>query len=52
MKEYKYAHDYKNHYVVQQYLPDELKDVKYYQYGENKTEQAAKKYWDLIKGLK
>lgn len=52
VKEYKYAHDYKNHYVVQQYLPDELKDVKYYQYGENKTEQAAKKYWDLIKGLK
>lgn len=46
---YKYPHDYKNHYVKQQYLPDNIKNVKYYQYGENKTEQAAKKYWDLIK---
>lgn len=52
VEEYKYAHDYKDHYVVQQYLPDELKDVKYYEYGDNKTEQAAKKYWDEIKGFK
>lgn len=47
---YLYPHDFPNRFVKQQYLPDELKHVKYYQYGENKTEQAAKKYWDLIKG--
>lgn len=47
---YKYPHDYPNHYVKQQYLPDAIRDAKYYEYGENKTEQAAKKYWDTIKG--
>jgi len=47
---YKYPHDYPNHYVKQQYLPDALKNAKYYEYGDNKTEQAAKKYWDAIKG--
>jgi putative ATPase len=47
---YKYAQDYKNHWVKQQYLPDELVGVKYYQYGDNKVEQAAKAYWDAIKG--
>ena len=47
---YKYPHDYPNHYVVQQYLPDALKDAVYYEYGSNKTEQAAKKYWENIKG--
>lgn len=46
---YKYPHDYANHYVRQQYLPDDIKDAHYYEYGENKTEQAAKAYWDLIK---
>ena len=46
---YLYAHDFPNHWVRQQYLPDALKAVKYYEYGENKTEQAAKKYWDQIK---
>jgi putative ATPase len=46
---YKYPHDYKDHYVYQQYLPDEIKNVKYYEYGQNKNEQAAKKYWDAIK---
>jgi len=46
----KYAHNYPNHYVRQQYLPDELKNVRYYEYGDNKTEQAAKAYWDAIKG--
>ncbi len=50
VEKYKYAHDYPNHYIKQQYLPDELKDVKYYEYGDNKTEQAAKAYWDAIKG--
>ena len=47
---YKYPHDYPNRWVKQQYLPDELKDAKYYAYGDNKTEQAAKAYWDKIKG--
>ncbi len=49
---YKYAHDFPNHYVVQQYLPDTLRGVRYYEYGKNKTEQAAKAYWDAIKGEK
>ncbi len=46
---YKYPHNYKNHWVKQQYLPDDLKDAKYYEYGDNKTEQAFKKYWDEVK---
>jgi putative ATPase len=46
---YKYAHDYPDHYVVQQYLPDELKNARYYEYGDNKTEQAAKRYWEDIR---
>ncbi len=47
---YKYAQDYKNHWVAQQYLPDAIKDAHYYTYGDNRTEQAAKAYWDRIKG--
>ena len=47
---YQYPHSFPNHYVPQQYLPDRLKDAVYYQYGENKTEQAAKAYWARIKG--
>ncbi|MBR4030764.1 MAG: replication-associated recombination protein A [Clostridia bacterium] len=46
---YLYPHDYKNHYVKQQYLPDKIKNKEYYVYGENKNEQAFKKYWDEIK---
>ena len=46
---YLYPHDYENHWVRQQYLPDELVGRKYYEYGPNKTEQAAKAYWDKIK---
>ena len=45
---YKYSHDYKNHYVKQQFLPDSLKDRSYYSFGENKTEQAAKAYRNKI----
>ena len=51
-KGYKYPHDYPNRYVSQQYLPDDLKDRHYYEYGDNKTEQTAKAYWDKIKGGK
>ncbi len=47
---YQYPHAFPGHYVGQQYLPDALKKDKYYVYGDNKTEQAAKKYWDLLKG--
>jgi putative ATPase len=47
---YLYPHDYPDHWVKQQYLPDALKDRVYYEYGENKTEQAAKAYWSKIKG--
>lgn len=47
---YLYPHDFPGHWVRQQYLPDELKDKKYYEYGDNKTEQAAKRYWSEIKG--
>ena len=46
---YLYPHDFPNHCVKQQYLPDALRDVKYYEYGDNKTEQAAKRYWEEIK---
>lgn len=47
---YLYPHSYPNHWVKQQYLPDALVGTQYYHYGENKTEQAAKRYWDEIKG--
>ena len=49
---YKYPHDFPNDYVEQQYLPSDIKNAKYYEYGNNKTEQAAKAYWDTIKGKK
>lgn len=46
---YLYPHDYPNHYVEQQYLPDEIKDKVYYNFGDNKLEQQAKAYRDMIK---
>ena len=46
---YRYPHDYPNHWVQQQYLPDNLVGTRYYEYGPNKLEQAAKAYWDAIK---
>lgn len=46
---YKYSHDYPNHYVKQQFLPDDLVKTKFYEYQDNKIEQQAKKYWDEIK---
>lgn len=46
---YLYPHDYPGHWVRQQYMPDELQGKTYYHYGDNKTEQAAKRYWDEIK---
>lgn len=47
---YKYPHSYAGHWVEQQYLPDALVGTKYYDYGDNKTEQAARVYWDKVKG--
>ena len=46
---YLYPHSYPGHWVEQQYLPDAIRDHVYYVYGPNKTEQAAKAYWDKIK---
>ena len=49
-KGYKYPHDYPDHYVKQDYLPADLRGKRYYTFGENKTEQAARAYWQRIKG--
>lgn len=46
---YEYPHSYPNHWIEQQYLPDVLKDTVYYEYGNNKNEQAFKAYWEKIK---
>lgn len=46
---YLYPHDYPNHYVEQQYIPNNVKDKVYYTFGDNKQEQSAKLYWDKIK---
>ncbi|MGN0649490.1 MAG: replication-associated recombination protein A [Oscillospiraceae bacterium] len=46
---YLYPHDYPNHYVEQQYMPDLLKGRVYYHYGDNKRERAAEEYWKNIK---
>ena len=51
-KGYVYPHDFPDDWIPQQYLPDDLKDKKYYRFGENKTEQAALKYWNAIKEKK
>ncbi|MCI8755458.1 MAG: replication-associated recombination protein A [Oscillospiraceae bacterium] len=45
---YKYPHDYPNHYVKQQYLPDDLQGKIYYTFGDNKTEQAARAYRERL----
>lgn len=47
--EYKYPHSYENHWVEQQYLPDELLGTVYYKYGQSKLEQSTKAYWDAVK---
>ena len=46
---YLYAHDYPDHWVAQQYLPDALRGRTYYTFGDNKTEQAAAAYWRRVK---
>lgn len=49
---YKYPHEYENHWVEQQYLPDVLKGTQYYHFGDNRTEQAARAYWERVKKRK
>ena len=49
-KGYKYPHIYPNHYIEQQYLPNDLVGTVFYRPGENKNEQAAQEYWKKIKG--
>lgn len=46
---YLYPHAFDNHWVEQQYLPDKIKNARYYTYGENKNEQTHKEYWQRIK---
>lgn len=46
---YKYPHSFENHWVKQQYLPDDIKNRVYYEYGDNKVEAASEKYWKEIK---
>ncbi len=46
---YLYPHAFENHWVEQQYLPDKIKNARYYTYGENKNEQTHKEYWQRIK---
>jgi len=51
-KGYKYPHDFENHYVAQEYLPEDLRGRVYYRFGDNKVEAAAEAYWAKIKGKK
>ena len=48
---YIYPHDFDGHWTAQQYLPDTLKNTVYYEYGDNKNEQAAREYWSKIKKM-
>ena len=48
---YKYAHDYPNHYVKQQYLPDGLTDRTFYHPSENGYEKTIREYFEKIKGM-
>ena len=46
---YKYPHDFPDHYVTQQYLPDDVKNNKYFTHGISKNEVSARDYWNQIK---
>ena len=46
---YKYAHDYPNHYVDQQYLPDEIKETRFYEPSENGKEKQIKEWLKYIR---
>lgn len=47
---YRFPHDHPNHWIKQQYLPDDLTGAVFYRFGDNKTEAAAAEYWRKIKG--
>ncbi len=49
---YKYAHDYPDHYVEQQYLPDEIKDASFYRPGENGYEKKIGEWMEYLSGRK
>lgn len=49
MQDYKYPHNYENHYVEQKYLPKNVENRRYYQYGKNKLEEKCREYWERIK---
>ena len=49
---YRYPHSFPDRWVEQQYLPDVLKGTQYYYFGDNKTEQAARAYWERVKKRK
>ncbi len=51
-KGYLYPHAFPNHYVEQNYMPEDLKGKKYYQAGTNKNEAASEEYWKRIKEQK
>lgn len=48
---YKYPHDYPNHYVNQEYIPEKLKNKKYYHFGTSKNEKLYEEYWEKIKNI-
>ena len=47
---YRYPHDFPNHYVKQQYLPEDLAAKQYYRFGDNKMEEASRQYAEKLKG--
>ena len=51
-KGYIYPHGFPNHYVEQNYMPNDLKGKKYYQFGDNKLENTSREYWAKIKEKK
>ena len=51
-KGYKYPHDFENHYITQQYLPNDLKGKTYYRFGQNRQESSSEQYWRAIKNTK
>ena len=46
---YQYAHDYKNHYVHQQYLPDEIKNARFYEPGYLGHEKQTKEWLQKLR---
>ena len=47
--DYKYAHDYPNHYVEQQYMPSEIQKAKFYEPSDNGHEKEIKEWMEFLK---